>query len=359
MKKNLMITTAVLSLFGTVVGAADLGTASYGAGLNLLSPTATGFAYGASVDTTGLGSGAASVKLTAPATFDMTGYAASTSSGTESNANSGVVSVVNFDRTVAASGSSIGLGQVVAQGDAKTSVGAVGSAYGLTNNNKIQAISSGDTVDGILYSTGGSLSSTSKAMSDSAASLIGTGSTSVVAGLLGKDSNFVGSTGTTVTSNQTGVAYSAMNAVGDIAGTGINIAPVAESVRYGASWTTGPTGSVVGGATSTTYATYAEALAAVPAGANAGSVLIDATGTTADLSTFGGIATALNNLGSGKGTAGFNNTFDLGSGAGSINLAVSNVGGGAISLAADTSGFFSGGSATSGATTFGSVFTTP
>ena len=77
MKKNLMITTAVLSLFGTVVGAADLGSASYGAGLSLLSPTATGFAYGSSVDTTGLGSGAASVTLATPATFDMTGYASS------------------------------------------------------------------------------------------------------------------------------------------------------------------------------------------------------------------------------------------------------------------------------------------
>ena len=356
MKKNLMITTAALSLFASVAGAAaiDQGTASYGAGLNLLSPTATGFAYGASVDTTGLGSGAASVTLTSPATFDMTGYAASTSSGTGSNANSGVVSVVNFDRTVAASGSSIGLGQVVAQGDAKTSVGATGSAFGLTNNNKIQSISIGDVVDGITYSTGGSLSSTSKAMSNSAASLIGTGSTSVVAGLLGKDSNFVGSTGTTVTSNQNGVAYSAMNAVGDIAGTGVTIAPVANSVKYSANYmiASAPGNTVL-------FDTYAEALAAVPSTATPANTIVVATSAAPNLLSIGGVTTALTNLGSGTGTAGFNNTFDLGSGAGSIDLAVSNVGGGAISLAADTSGFFSGGSATSGSTTFGSVFTAP
>jgi hypothetical protein len=337
MKKNLMITTAALSLFATAVGADTLGSASYGAGLNLLSPTATGFAYGASVDTTGLGSGAASVTLATPATFDMTGYAGSTSSGTASNANSGVVSVVNFDRTVAASGSSIGLGQVVAQGDAKTSVGAVGSAYGLTNNNRIDAVS------------GGTLASTSSAASDSAASLIGTGSTSVVAGLLGKSSNFVGSTGTTVTSNQNGVAYSAMKAVGDTTGTGVTIAPVGSSVKYQAVYTGTSSG------TTALFDTYAEAIAAVPSGSTAG--LVEAISTTPNMLTIGGATTALTNLAAGQGTAGFNNTFDLGSGAGSIDLAVSNVGGGAISLAADTSGFFSGGSAVSGATTFGSVFT--
>lgn len=345
MKKNLMITTAALSLFASVAGAADLGSASYGAGLNLLSPTATGFAYGASVDTTGLGSGAASVTLATPATFDMTGYAGSTSSGTASNANSGVVSVVNFDRTVAASGSSIGLGQVVAQGDAKTSVGAVGSAYGLTNNNRIEAATVGTVT--------GTLASTSSAASDSAASLIGTGSTSVVAGLLGKDSNFVGSTGTTVTSNQNGVAYSAMKAVGDTTGTGVTIAPVSTSVKYVASYTGG-----TGGGTTAAFDTYAEAINAVTA-AGGSSPIVVATSAVPNLLTIGGVTTALTNLAAGQGTAGFNNTFDLGSGAGTIDLAVSNVGGGAISLAADTSGFFSGGSAVSGATTFGSVFTAP
>ena len=337
MKKNLMITTAVLSLFGTVVGAADLGSASYGAGLNLLSPTATGFAYGSSVDTTGLGSGAASVTLATPATFDMTGYASSTSNLTNSVANSGVVSVVNFDRTVAASGSSIGLGQVVAQGDAKSSIGAVGSAFGLTVNNTIA------TTTG---SGGGTTATTSSADSSSAASLIGTGSTTVVAGLLGKASNFVGSTGTTVTSNQTGVAYSAMNALGDSAGTGITVAPLASVVYFaldgsGLPVTSNPTNG---------YSTYAEADAdslGVSVGAQANPA--------APANNIASLTGSMGGLAAGQGTAGFTNTFDLG--VNGINLAVSNVGGGAISLAADTSGFFSGGSATSGATTFGSVFT--
>jgi trimeric autotransporter adhesin len=347
MKKNLMITTAVLSLFGTVVGAADLGSASYGAGLNLLSPTATGFAYGSSVDTTGLGSGAASVTLATPATFDMTGYASSTSDLTNSVANSGVVSVVNFDRTVAASGSSIGLGQVVAQGDAKSSIGAVGSAFGLTVNNTIATTTA---------SGGGTTATTSSADSSSAASLIGTGSTTVVAGLLGKASNFVGSTGTTVTSNQTGVAYSAMNAVGDDGGTGITIAPMTSSVVY-KGMVYDSTGAPVAGSASN-YNTYAEALAAANAlKTGTDTVGVEAFGSSPDMSTVSGISTALANLAAGQGTAGFTNTFDLG--ANGIDLAVSNVGGGAISLAADTSGFFSGGSATSGATTFGSVFTAP
>lgn len=347
MKKNLMITTAVLSLFGTVVGAADLGSASYGAGLNLLSPTATGFAYGSSVDTTGLGSGAASVTLATPATFDMTGYASSTSNLTNSVANSGVVSVVNFDRTVAASGSSIGLGQVVAQGDAKSSIGAVGSAFGLTVNNTIA------TTTG---SGGGTTATTSSADSSSAASLIGTGSTTVVAGLLGKASNFVGSTGTTVTSNQTGVAYSAMNALGDSAGTGITVAPI-NGVEYYVAYADNITGAAITPAN--TYASYeaavaADLLATPPTGATAQGVITQASATP-NMGTIGNVVAGLGTLTAGQGTAGFTNTFDLG--ANGINLAVSNVGGGAISLAADTSGFFSGGSATSGATTFGTVFT--
>ena len=371
MKKNLMITTAVLSLFGTVVGAADLGSASYGAGLNLLSPTATGFAYGASVDTTGLGSGAASVTLQAPATFDMTGYASSTSGtvtgsttdATTANAKSGVVSVVNFDRTVAASGSSIGLGQVVAQGDAKTSVGAVGSAYGLTSNNRIQQITATgeapSVYGGVSYTTNGSVASTSSAASDSAASLIGTGSTSVVAGLLGKDSNFVGSTGTTVKSNQTGVAYSAMNATGDNAGTGVSIAPI-NGVVYVPAFVTA---LGIDASPQVSYATYDEALTAASNFATANPTLnpigiTTVPSLTPNMTTLSNVVAGIGTLGTGQGTAGFNNTFDLGSGAtDKINLAVSNVGGGAISLAADTSGFFSGGSATSGATTFGSVFT--
>ena len=291
-KKVFATTTGIVLLASTAAIAEDLGSSEFSAGVSLMSPDDTGFLYTASVDTTGLGTGAVSISgITS--TFDMTGFASSAkATGTdEATAKSGVLSAFTFDRTVAARGSSAGVGQVISKGSALGSVGAQGSAYGETQTNAI--------VDDELT---GKTTSTSGASSTSSASLIGTGTTDVVAGLLGSNSKFVGDAGTSVTTRQSGIAYSGLNASGDAAGTGLAI-------------------------------------------------------TKGDGTNFAALSSELGTLTAGAGVIGYNNTLSLGSdNAGAIDLAVSNVGGGSISLGVKAGGFFSGGAATGGTSAFGSVF---
>ena len=293
---NLLATTAMAVVLAAGAAAAqDLGTNSYAAGVSLLSPDQTGFLYAGTAEVTGLGSAAVVISADT-AQFNMTGFADSSKktnvdAPSEAIANSGVLTTFDFDRTVTASASGIGAGRVVAQGDANAAVGAVGSAFGDTMSNEIS-----DRYDTGVYV--GTESSTSNATSESAASLVGEGSTSVLAGLIGTSSGFVGSTGTTVSSDQSGVAYSALNAIGDAAGTGIAITK----------------------------------------------------GTGTD---FAMLSSEIGLLADGKGIVGFSNGFVLG---GTIDLAVANVGGGTISLGASTGGFFGGGAATSGTSGFASVF---
>lgn len=288
---NLLSTTAIAVVLAAGAAAAqDLGTKSFAGGVSLLSPEQTGFLYGGVAEVTGLGS-AAVVISSQQAVFNMTGFSNSSANaedtGSEANADSGVLTTFNFDRTVTASASGIGAGRVQAQGKANAAVGAVGSAFA-------------DTMANEITSAGGStLSSTSNATSESAASLVGEGSTSVLAGLIGTGNGFVGSTGTSVVSTQSGIAYSALSALGDNAGSGIDIGPGA--------------------------------------------------GTT-----FAALSTEIAGLTPGKGVVGFSNTLTIG---GPIDLAVANVGGGTISLGASTGGFFGGGAATSGQSGFASVFT--
>jgi hypothetical protein len=291
---KLFATTAMIAALAAGAAAAqDIGSSSFAGGVSLLSPEQTGFLYAGTAEVTGLGS-AAVVISAQTAQFDMTGFS---NSGTGPNtnapseaavANSGVLTTFDFDREVTASASGIGAGRVVAQGDANAAVGAVGSAFGDTLANEILDVANL-----------GTLSSTSNATSESTASLVGEGSTSVLAGLIGTGAGFVGSTGTTVSSKQNGVAYSALNAVGDLAGSGIDIAP----------------------GTGTTFAT---------------------------------LSTEIANLGAGNGAVGFSNVFVLDN---TIDLAIANVGDGTISLGATTGGFFGGGAATSGLSGYGSVFT--
>lgn len=291
---NLFSTTAIAVVLAAGAAAAqDLGSKSFAGGVSLLSPEQTGFLYGGTAEVTGLGSAAVVISAEA-AQFNMTGFS---NSGTvvgmeasEAVANSGVLTTFDFDRTVTASASGIGAGRVVAQGDANAAVGAVGSAFGDTLSNEINDLG-----------LGGSVSSTSNATSESAASLVGEGSTSVLAGLIGTTNGFVGNTGTTVSSTQSGIAYSALNATGDLSGSGIDIAP----------------------------------------------------GAGAD---FAELSSEIAGLEDGKGVVGFSNNFVLGS---TIDLAVANVGGGTISLGASTGGFFGGGAATSGLSGYGSIFTAP
>jgi hypothetical protein len=296
---NLLATTAMaVTLVASSASAQDLGTKSFAGGVSLLSPEQTGFLYGGTAEVTGLGS--AAVVITAQkAEFNMTGFSNSgatvTAGVSEANADSGVLTTFDFDRTVTASASGIGAGRVVAQGDANAAVGAVGSAFADTLSNEIKSVYDNVTP----FSKVADESTTSNATSESAASLVGEGSTSVLAGLIGTGSGFVGSTGTTVTSTQSGIAYSALSALGDNNGAGIDIGP--------------------GGA-----------------------------------KTFAALSSEIDGLTAGNGVVGFSNTFTIG---GPIDLAVANVGGGTISLGASTGGFFGGGAATSGQSGFASVFT--
>lgn len=287
---NLFTTTALVAAFAAGAASAQeagLGSSSFSAGVSLLSPEQTGFLYSGTVEAQGLGSGAVVISAQ-DADFNMTGFANSgKATADEAGSNSGVLTTFDFGRTVTASASSVGAGRVVAQGDASAAVGAVGSAFGDTLVNTIGDID------------GGTAASSSNATSESAASLVGEGSTSVLAGLIGTSAGFVGSTGTTVSTAQSGIAYSALNALGDFEGSGINIGP----------------------------------------GAGA---------------TFGDLATEMSDLEGGEGIVGFKNTLSLGSS--NIELAVANVGGGTVSLGATTGGFFGGGAATDGTSGFNFSF---
>jgi hypothetical protein len=331
---NLFATTAMsVALAAGAASAQDLGSNSFSAGVSLLSPEMTGFMYGGTTEVTGLGSAAVVVAAEA-AQFSMSGFADSTvadnvSGVPEANANSGSISTFQFDRTVTASASGVGKGRVLANGEASASVGAVGSSFADTMSNNIEttpgaletaySADGGDTFEDVstlspadiqlaldnnvfvaylLPTAGTSVSSTSDAVSTSAASLVGNGTTSVIAGLIGTSDEFIGSTGTTVSSTQSGVAFSGLNVSGTMTGTGMSIGAAADS----------------------------------------------------DLSA------QLAALTAGTGIIGFTNDFTLGGG--TIDLGVTNLGGGTVSLGASTGGFFGGGADTFGESGFGKISAT-
>jgi hypothetical protein len=293
---NLFATTAMsVALAAGAASAQGLGTNSFSAGVSLLSPEVTGFMYGGTTEVTGLGS-AAVVISAETAEFNMSGFADSvvdpSNMALEAIANSGSITTFDFDRTVTSSASSIGKGQVLARGEASASVGAVGTSSAETMSNMV--------VDDTFATT-------SDAVSTSAASLVGNGTTSVVAGLLGTTDEFIGSAGTTVSSTQSGVAFSGLNASGTLIGTGMSI---------GAAGVPGE---------------------AIPGGSG----------------NYGSLTEQLGSLDSGQGLIGFSNEFTLGDG--TIDLAVTNLGGGTVSLGASTGGFFGGGADTFGDSGFGMI----
>jgi hypothetical protein len=329
---NLLATTSMsVALAAGVASAQDLGSNSFSAGVSLLSPEMTGFMYGGTTEVTGLGSAAVVIAAEA-AQFNMSGFADSVVDATgspEAIANSGSISTFDFDRTVTSSASSIGKGQVLARGEASASVGAVGASSANTMSNLIDitvaipdttiwidnntqlevAANSPDSTEFAVPGVAGtSVSSTSDAASTSAASLVGNGTTSVVAGLLGTTDEFIGSTGTTVSSTQRGVSFSGLNAAGTMIGAGMSI---------GAAGVPGET--------------------------------IPDSGTD----TYGSLTEQLASLATGQGIIGFSNDFTLGGG--TIDLAVTNLGGGTVSLGASTGGFFGGGADTFGESGFGQI----
>lgn len=282
---NLLATTAMsVALTAGAASAQNLGSSTFSAGVSLLSPEVTGFVFGGQADVSGFGSAAVMVAAD-DAEFSMSGFAASMDAEGDALSNSGSLTTFTFDRMVAASASGIGLGRVVSSGEASASVGSVGRSVADT-------MVSGSASD----NSGGSDSSSSTALSDSSASLIGTGTTSVIAGLVGENEDFIGDTGTVVTSEQSGVSYAGLSVSGS---QGMNIGE--------------------------------------EDGVNP-------------------LSTQLAGLQQGEGIIGFTNLFSMDN---PIDLNVDNLGNGAITLGASTGGFFGGGASTLGESTFGSINSNP
>lgn len=208
--KNLTFTTSAIlaALSAGAVGAADLGSSNYEAGVSLLMPENTGFMYTAQVDAQGLGLGTSAVTAT-DASFTLSGFAstggADAGDPALTSSGSGVYTDFNFGRTVATNAMSSGQGRVVATGEALGSIGGVGSAAGQSTQQTILS-------DALTNST---------SSSESAASLVGGARTTLVAGVVGSATTFIGDTGTSVTDSQIGKAVAGVLTSGD--DTGISI----------------------------------------------------------------------------------------------------------------------------------------
>lgn len=289
MKNSTFITSAVVAaLSAGAAGAVDLGSSSYEAGVSLLIPENTGFMYSAQVDAQGVGAGTSAVS-TEGASFTLSGFASTGGAASGSaltNAGSGVYADFIFDRTVATNAYSTGQGRVVATGEALGSVGGVGSAAGKSTQQTIESTTSNGFRTDTLTNSNSS--------SESAASLVGGGRTTLVAGVVGTTDTFIGDTGTSVTDSQRGSAVAGLNATGDDSELDI-------------------TGALLNAAGSSTgiYGT-----------------------------------TQLAGLASGSGITGIQGKW----GSPSLDLTVRNAGGGTVSLGAETGGFFTGGVSTLGKT---------
>ena len=212
--KNLTFTTSaiVAALSAGAVGAAELGSSSYEAGVSLLMPENTGFMYSAQVDAQGLGLGTSAVGAST-SNFTLSGFAstggADAGDAALTTSGSGVYSDFSFDRTVATNAMSSGQGRVVATGEALGSIGGVGSAAGQSTQQTIQSAAGGDTL------------TNSTSSSESAASLVGGARTTLIAGVVGSTTTFIGDTGTSVTDSQIGKAVAGVATSGNATGIAI------------------------------------------------------------------------------------------------------------------------------------------
>ena len=276
--KNLTFTGSaiVAALSAGAVGAADLGSSSYEAGVSLLMPENTGFMYTAQVDAQGLGLGTSAVSAS-DAYFTLSGFASTAGADAGdpalTSSGSGIYTDFNFGRTVETNAMSSGQGRVVATGEALGSIGGVGSAAGQSTQQTILA-------DALTNST---------SSSESAASLVGGARTTLVAGVVGSTTTFIGDTGTSVTDSQIGKAVAGVMTSGDDSGISI-VATDAPDIDQ---------------------------------------IITDGGGT---------------GLTSGGGVTGIIGTW----GSPELDLTVRNAGGGTVSLGAESGGFFTGGVSTLG-----------
>lgn len=196
MHLKVTVSAIALGFAATTALAQDAETFSSSAGVALLSPEQTGFMRGAQVGVNGVGSAAATVsKGTA-----VHGFVGRAESGIVSGvggpvvSDSGTLGTFTFDRDVTVNGSLVGVGTVMAQGEATGASGFTGSAFG-------------DGSNGITF---GEDALTSSATSESEAALSGSVSTMANLELIGAESRFASGNGTTVSESNEAVAYSGL-----------------------------------------------------------------------------------------------------------------------------------------------------
>lgn len=316
---------AIAALLGAAgVAAAETQSSSYSASVSVLTPDQTGFIIGGQVAVNGIGSGAltlsrsvADMSLTGSAYAgpDTTTWGTGETAYTSLNgvdANSNVQSSLGFDRSVYTSGSLVGTGNVVSRGEAIASMGSAGAA------------SAGSELGGV---DGAGIVGSASADSTSQGSLNGSLSTSNSLQILGTSSLFAGSNEMAVGESNRALAYGSSDIVADgVQGIDLTDAAATGGARYVEITQT------VEGVTSGTGEYYRVPGAGLLTGSGNGALF-------AMTSSLGGVDSV---------DGGFN-TDDQ------IAMSVSNAGNGTISVTTSTGGFFTGGGAAGGASTFSDI----
>jgi hypothetical protein len=317
---------ALVAVLGPASFALAADTNSFDASVSVLSPDQTGFLIGGQVAVNGVGTGALTMTRSA-ATMTLTGAASSLLDptsvvgvpiGNEAPGSTGpafaqfgvldgvtstakITSALDFDRQITTSGALVGLGSVIARGEAIGAMGSAGAASSKTTTAGTRTerlFGTGVTGSTNYTLAGGEGNATSDASAQG--SLNGSLSTTNTLQLLGASSLFAGSNGTTIGEDSTALAYGSSDVLADGV-TGVDL----------------------------TTAT--------------------ATGTTATGN--GGLFQLSSVLNNGSGT--------------NVAMTVANAGNGSISITSSTGGFFTGGGAAAGSSSladtnsfFGGAYTT-
>ncbi|MCF8516646.1 MAG: hypothetical protein K9G72_20120 [Rhodobacteraceae bacterium] len=223
---------AIAAVMGTTSFAfAQTAANSFGASVSVLSPDQTGFIIGGQVAVTGVGTGAltlsrsvANMSLTGSASsglsYDGTGVTAGDLVGGTST--SAINSELDFERSITTSGAMVGLGSVVARGEAIAALGSAGAA------------SADTSVSGTGVTIVSPTSGTSTASASAQGSLNGSQSTSNTLQLLGTSGLFAGSNGLTVGEATTADSYGSSTVTGDgISGVNLTSATLGGSAVSG------------------------------------------------------------------------------------------------------------------------------
>ena len=230
---------ALAAVLGTASFALAADTNSFDASVSVLSPDQTGFLIGGQVTVNGVGTGALTMTRSA-ATMTLTGAASSlldpttvvgapiddgggtgpafaqfgVLDGVKSTAK--ITSALDFDRQITTSGALVGLGSVIARGEAIGAMGSAGAASSTTTTagTRTETLFSTGAIGSTSYTlAGGEGNATSDASAQG--SLNGSLSTTNTLQLLGASSLFAGSNGTTIGEDSTALAYGSSNVLAD------------------------------------------------------------------------------------------------------------------------------------------------